>query len=497
MLRIISIDLGTTNIKGAFIEFSDSSMNVNIVEQVNIKQRHIEDKAGGIYEHDPRYILNNIENIIRHLSFSHGKPDAVVFSSYLFSALFMTSMGEYRSNIITWVDERSRVVLDEISRYGVELYRRTGCPPLHIYSLPKILYFKKIYPLIISNNCYILDSKSFLMNYFVGYPVTDYSTASGTYQLLNIHKLHWDDLALEVAGIDEKQLPILREGDFSDYMRTDIVLKTGTAEKTPVVLGLYDGAAMIYGLTGGRDRIAVVNIGTSGMIRSVSNTPVIDESGYMRFQTYYFYRNTWIPGGGINNAGIVLNYIADLLGTNIENIVKNLEEYSSEVYRDEKMLEDAPYVIPLLYNERIPHLSGMGLNIIGLKPTTRLNSLLGSIIEGIVFLLSLFTESLEENNIVFNEVRLAGKIASIQLTPLMISNILSKPVKYTDIPDVSHIGNALIVLSSLNYTSRKNIEELIENNYIKHGVNPSPGLATILGRRRAFMKELVKRLLHV
>ncbi|MEL9908731.1 MAG: gluconokinase [Desulfurococcus sp.] len=497
MLRIISIDLGTTNIKGAFIEFSDSSMNVNIVEQVNIKQRHIEDKAGGIYEHDPRYILSNIENIIRHLSFSHGKPDAVVFSSYLFSALFMTSMGEYKSNIITWVDERSKVVLYEISRYGAELYRRTGCPPLHIYSLPKILYFKKMHPSIISNDCYILDSKSFLMNYFVGYPVTDYSTASGTYQLLNIRKLRWDDLALEIAGIDEKQLPILREGDFSDYMRTGIALKTGITEKTPVVLGLYDGAAMIYGLTGGRDRIAVVNIGTSGMIRSISDTPVIDESGYMRFQTYYFYRNTWIPGGGINNAGIVLNYIADLLGMNMENIVKNLEEYSSEVYRDEKILEDAPYVIPLLYDERIPHLSGMGLNIIGLKPTARLSSLLGSIIEGIVFLLSLFTESLEENNIVFNEVRLAGKIASISLTPLMISNMFSKPVRYTDIPDVSHIGNALIVLSSLNYASRKNIEELIENNYMKHGVNPSPGLATILGRRRAFMKEFVKRLLPV
>ncbi|WP_338084909.1 TRAP transporter large permease subunit [Desulfurococcus amylolyticus] len=68
-------------------------MDINIVEQVNIRQKHVEDKVGGIYEHDPRYILSNIEDIIRYLSSSHGKPDAIVFSSYLFSTLFMTSMG--------------------------------------------------------------------------------------------------------------------------------------------------------------------------------------------------------------------------------------------------------------------------------------------------------------------------------------------------------------------------------------------------------------------
>ncbi|WP_276813715.1 TRAP transporter large permease [Desulfurococcus amylolyticus] len=92
-------------------------MDINIVEQVNIRQKHVEDKVGGIHEHDPRYILSNIEDIIRHLSSSHGKPDAIVFSSYLFSTLFMTSMGVYLFVLMGTVFEKAgltEVIVDAL-----------------------------------------------------------------------------------------------------------------------------------------------------------------------------------------------------------------------------------------------------------------------------------------------------------------------------------------------------------------------------------------------
>jgi len=92
-------------------------MDINIVEQVNIRQKHVEDKVGGIHEHDPRYILSNIEDIIRHLSSSHGKPDVIVFSSYLFSTLFMTSMGVYLFVLMGTVFEKAgltEVIVDAL-----------------------------------------------------------------------------------------------------------------------------------------------------------------------------------------------------------------------------------------------------------------------------------------------------------------------------------------------------------------------------------------------
>uniref|UniRef100_A0A7C2V8X8 Carbohydrate kinase n=1 Tax=Ignisphaera aggregans TaxID=334771 RepID=A0A7C2V8X8_9CREN len=474
MLKIISIDVGTTKIKGAMISIDEhGDGKPAIIESVDADQ-YVVRVTPEAHENSPNYILDTMKKIIAHFTRVHGKPDALSFSSYLFTMTLADDRGEYISNVITWLDERPKKILDEIKPYAKEIYRRTGVPPIYIYSLPKILYLRRYNPELLKRARYFLDSKSMITLHFLGYPITDYSTASGTYQMLNISKVWWDDLALQLAGIDEKMLPELAEGDHVEYVRSSIAREIGIEEKTPLVLSLYDGGSMIYALTGRSPGIGVVNLGTSAMIRVVHDKPIVDDADKMRFNAYYFYKRTWIPGGSTNNAGIALEYATKLLNMEGPSAFELLYKLKVEDLTSRK---PRPYVLPLLYPERIPFIGkDLGMSIIGIKTfNCTATDILISTLEGIIILLWLFADAMKENSIDFKEVRAGGSITKIPLTLEILAGVLNRPVSSLDTPHISHIGNSAMALDALDPKEgakfRKSIEAMATNNTIKPNAN--------------------------
>lgn len=477
-MRVASVDVGTTNIKGSLIDVDESSGELSVLEAVNVRQVVVGEERGA-HEHEPRYVLRTMEEVIAHLVRSYGKPDCVVVSSYLFSVV-ATRDGEHVTRIITWLDERSREVLDELGPSRDEIYLRSGCPPLPIYALPKVLFLKKRKPELFSGKTKLLDSKSFIMNHLIGYPITDYSTASGTYQLLNVRTLEWDDFLLSLAGVDETLLPEVAEGDHVDRVHPRFANAAGVDEGTPVVLGFYDGGSMIYALSGGRGNVAVVNLGTSGMVRVTHGSPIIDDPGLMRFQTYYLYRGAWIPGGGVSNVGVVLEYMGKLLDVDAQN----LPEVASRWSLEKLLTGDRPIVIPLLHPERIPGLdAGLGASIVGLKPDHSREDVLLATMEGVALVLSLLAEAMREKGIRIDEVKLAGKVATLGAMPHIIANVLSATTTIPEVPDVGHAGNALIGLERLEPQLARLARSRMES---------SPRLTRVTPRRE--LEELYSRL---
>jgi len=459
-LNIISVDVGTTNVKVAKVNVSKES--IKIVDQVNIRvpAEKPERKA---YEHNPHVLFNLISKAIKHLS--SGEVDALAFTVYLFGLIHMDKHMKPLSNIITWLDERPIEVLKVLEPYRNELYLRTGCPVLHIYALPKILWFKKHKRELFEKTRYFLDAKSFIMHTFSGEIVSDLSTASGTYQLLNIHNLKWDDLALEIAGVSEDQLPNVVEGTYAATLKEGIAKELGLDSKTPVITGLYDSASMIYGLTLEKENLGVVNIGTSAMLRAITNMPVIDRPNLMRFQTYYFINRKWIGGGGISNAGVVLDYLRNLF-----NIELGKTEFYTWLFSEigKKTENKGLLFIPMIYAERLPLLqTTIGGSIVGLTQEVDSIDIFKAAIEGTLFLLKRISDGLIENGVSYHKVIVGGKIAQYPPVQKMLANILNKEIIYCGIPDVSHIGNTLITLKSLKTHSDKEItylhEEIMKN----------------------------------
>ncbi|MEM1644719.1 MAG: FGGY family carbohydrate kinase [Ignisphaera sp.] len=492
MMKIISIDVGTSKIKGAFIKLGEEGLN--IIETIE-EDQHIIRPTLESHEHSPVVVLDTIKSIIKHLSLRE-KPDVLVFSSYLFALTLANSKGEYLSNTITWLDERPQKVINLLKPYAKELYKRTGVPPIYIFSLPKILYLKKYCPDLISKVKYFLDSKSVITFYFLGYPVTDYSTASGTYQMLNISTLKWDDLAFELTGLDDSMLPELKEGDYVGEVRSSVAQELNLDKKTPIVLGFYDGGSMIYALTKSISGIGVANIGTSAMVRVVHRAPLVDDLDKMRFNTYYFYRGTWIPGGSTNNAGVVLDYMVKMLNIDLERAFNILDSMGLDHLLAKK---PRPYVLPLLYPERIPVIGrDLGLSIIGVKTFNYgPGELMLSTLEGIIILLSIFVEALKEKGIDMVELRAGGRVVSIPLTRVILAGVLSKPVSYLDTPHVVHIGNAAIATDTLNPPLGKVVRKYIEENITKNRVEPLSNIVEFYSEVKTKVKKYLELLYSI
>jgi gluconokinase len=482
-VRIVSIDVGTSYIKAASTEFNEQDKTLITLSTVNVRQQAVTD--GLVHEHMPSYVLGEVVKLVKHLVRTSGVPDVLVFSVYLFSAVLLTRSGEFVSNIITWLDRRSESSLDYVLRNAEDIYMRTGCPPLYIYTLPKILYMLRVNPEVVRSSL-IADAKSLIMSYFTGEVVTDYSTASGTYQLMNIWNLKWDDYVLSIVGLDESQLPRLEEGDYVTWVEPGIASTMGIPEKTPVVLGLFDGGSMIFGLSGGTRSVGVVNMGTSSMLRVNSPSPVIDKSS-MSIQSYYLYRNTWIPGLGLNNCGIVLEYLAGTLGLTVEQLVEKAREVSPENYAEAQ----TPLIIPLLYPERHPQLSkSTGVWIAGMREGLNVPLLVCSTLEGLVLLLRFVDELLGASGARYESVVAGGKVTQIPIVREMLASALEKNVHFSEIPDATHFGNSTLAMLALNAIKVNELSLLLEK-FTKEIKTPNLKLSEKLRRNYGFFKKLL------
>ncbi|MEM2206494.1 MAG: FGGY family carbohydrate kinase [Sulfolobales archaeon] len=456
---IASIDLGTTHVKVALLNFNEREESLTVIKSLNLRIVPIRPEPSA-YEHDPKEVLATIKQLVRDVC-RGVRVDAIVLTTYLFGLVLTDAEMRPITNIITWLDERPYEVLRELQPFSKELYVRTGCPHLHVYTLPKLLWLRRRAPSTLREAKYFIDAKALLMNFLTGSNITDLSSASGTYQMLNIRSLKWDELPLSLAGIDESSLPEVREGYYSEHIKTRLAYELGIDGEVPVVLGVYDGASMIYGLTGGASGLGVINMGSSAMIRALVQEPIIDSPQLMRFQTYYLIDHAWLAGGAISNGGIVVEHLIRLLydvqPDDVGAYSRVLSSLSITGKRPQTLIS-----IPLLYPERLPINPARRVSIVGLDITTKKEDIILSAIEGVIMLLALLYRAMEENGISVSEVRVGGKLTEYPLIRKLIASILGKEVVYSGFVDASHLGNLLLLLRSLKHASAKEVRELCE-----------------------------------
>jgi len=462
---ILSVDIGTTNIKAALVSEGGS------IVRLHREKLPLITADDGRAEHSPQVVYNCFTSIVRDLVKGYGSSvRALVISSYVSSVVLLDRGGRELSNLITWLDRRTvktlETVKDSVDMY--ELYKRTGCPPLYMYPLMKLLWLQRDGPELLKHSGYVLDSKSYIIFKLINEPYIDLSTASAT-QLLNIHSLRWDDLALSIAGIDEGKLPKLVEGDVVlGNIPASKALEMGLGDDVVLVLSVYDGAAFIAGLGGLDEGVGSSHIGTSAMLRVPSGKPVIDHEG-MELQSYYLCRGIWIPGGAIGNAGIVLEWLSSkVCRADVNELMNSLQAV--------KLTRNFPLSIPLLSPERFPKLTKcVGLLTYGLTLEDDLHKLAYSLLLGSLFLLRRFSDLIARHGINIREVRVGGGVAQSDLILKLLANVLKVPVlRPKELTDAGLIGNTVFALKALGYyNSLKKAYESLNLQF--EGFTPSYG----------------------
>ncbi|MEZ0345915.1 MAG: gluconokinase [Infirmifilum sp.] len=494
-MPFLAADLGTTTLKIGIVD-----ENLNFLHFLS-KEVPIIRKEAGAAEHDPEGLLHLFLDLSRRvLSEVNTEISGIVLSGYLFGLVALDSNGTPLTGIMTWLDRRPVEVLEEIylKLPPSLVYQRTGCPPLFIYQLPKIFWIAKRKPLLYNKTACFLDAKGYLIYRLTGRRIMEKSSASGS-QLMNLQTTEWDEELIGELGLEVNKLPELVEPiDIIGELDNEIANLLGLKSSVPVIPGIFDGGSVTVGEGALNESIGSSHLSTSTMIRVASKYPVIDRSGKMRFQTYYAFKGVWLPGGALNNAGIVLRWYRDTFGA-LEKIVSEdtgLDIFELLTFEAQQAPpgSDGLVFLPFLSGERIPEFGNSASAVLfGLRENHTNRHVIRSFMEGIAFNLKTVKEALEENSLKINELRITGGGAKSDLWLQIISDVLEIPVHRVYALDAALAGATIIGMKALGKID--DIREYSARN-VKIGKSFAPNEDNIKTYRRSYRiyKELLNQI---
>jgi len=427
---LLAVDIGTTNVKGAIFppEGSPASASKRISLEI--------DSALGTAEQDPEEIAQAVFSVIKELASKvHGRVGAVAFSSQMHALGTLSRSGRPKTKLLTYFDTRAAPLAREVEKVGYELYLETGCPPLHVYPLAKILYLKSR-GAVESGDRFLLSAKDYVLLKLTGEHVLDLPTASGS-QLLDVKRLRWSGLALSLAGLDESSLPRLVEGEEPLPVTREAAEQLGLPSGTPVYPGVSDAAANQLGVGATREGELAVNLGTSAAVRALSEQTIFDDER-MRFFVYYAGKGRWLIGGAVNNGGIVLEWLAS-------NFLQAEVEYArlaSAPLGDllDRVISSSPpgarglVVLPFLAGgERFPVRSSAARGLIyGLSLAITRADIARAMLEGVAFTLRwIYSAMLERGVKKARLLRVGGGAASLRSWRQILADVFEASVCYS------------------------------------------------------------------
>lgn len=437
MALTLAIDMGTTNLKAGLIDEQGEILSVcsSAIKTIS--------REPGEAEHDPEELKQLVISLCKKIIKDSGRSDVefIIASTYHFGLMMLDEQRKPLTGITLLTDTRSQLTFsDFVSAYaGEDIYHKTGCPFIGQYLLPRLFYFSKEKKELFKKAKYFYDSKSFLFEWLTGEWVTDISTATAT-QAFNVHNFHWDQGILSKINLSSDQFPPSLDGTtFLAPLKKDICELLGLKKKVKVVLGVYDGAVLGYGLSGLNQDTGIINIGTSAMLRMPCQNPVYDKNENKRIQAYALNKKIFLNGGALNNAALPLDWMRN-------NFFEfDLQNESLLHIANEPPLISLPYLTGERDSKTGPFASGVFFGI--RRNHTRID-FVRSVLEGVAYSMRYIYDALIENELQVKEIRMGGGGVNIKLWPQIFADVLGVPVSIPSGKEISLVGNAMLAFTA-------------------------------------------------
>ncbi|MCS6829301.1 MAG: gluconokinase [Armatimonadota bacterium] len=438
---ILSVDVGTTNIKAGVVEASGH------VLQVAQQELPLARDENGKAEHDPQLLWDTFCAVARRVSSGYSsRIGALVLSAYQLSLLAVDERGEPLTAIITLLDTRPQQTYPQLLERmdARQLYQRTGCPPLFHYPLSKIFWLKTNHPHLFEKARWFVGAKDYLIYRLSGQWVTEASLGTAT-QLMNLYTLQWDEVALDVLGLPPAKLPTPVEANsVLAVLPSSMCAQLGVAEGCRLVPGVYDGGAVAIGIGALLGGTGAVNLGTTAMLRVALSEPVLDSDPAMRLQTCYLACGRWFPGGAINNAGVTLRWLRD----NVLHIDYEAMNHEASGVCDTAGL----FFLPFLSGERNPQIGNAASGVFfGLRGYHTRGHIVRATMEGVCFALRIVYDALQQNGVAPQEIRIGGGGSRSPLWMQTMANVLGVPLQVSQVDEPGLVGSAILGYSALGF----------------------------------------------
>ncbi len=218
---------------------------------------------------------------------------------------------------IYWTDTRSieeKKFLE--ANYGDEIFNKCKHKVDTIWSLPEVLYAKKILGDDYKKVKKILFAKDYVRHLFTGDYVTDYIEAEGS-MFFDFDTLDWDEKLLSLIDFKKEDMPkIVGPLDQVGVVNEKASLDSGLKVGTKVICGSTDTAMEVFASGGLNVGDMTLKLATAGRICVVSNNYFADKNiiNYSHLKKGYFY-----PGSATKSCASSLRWFRDNFGGDFDS----------------------------------------------------------------------------------------------------------------------------------------------------------------------------------
>ena len=455
MDTLLGIDLGTTGVKAALFAADDGHVLASAFFEYPLSH-----PQPGWAEQNPADWWNATVSAIRACmadarlySVEPRDVRGVGLSGQMHGVVLLDELDTVLRPCIIWADQRSDAQCRWITeRVGAaRLIELVSNPALTGFSAPKLLWVRDNEPEIFSRVKTMLLPKDYIRYRLTGVKGMEISDAAGTC-LLDVKHGRWSGEVLAALELDPALLPPVIPADaVAGTITGEVAMLTELMAGTPVAGGGADNACGAVGNGVVQSGLALVSIGTSGVVLAHADTPQVDTSGPVpRVHTFnHAVPNAWYLMGVTQGAGLSLRWVRDNIG-----LPESTMERWAGVDAYELLSKEAEFVpagseglifLPYLQGERTPHLDPYARGgWIGLTASHSRRHLVRSVLEGVAFSLKDCFGIIREQGLPIEQVRATGGGAKSPLWRQIIADILGVELVTTNATEGPAFGAALL-----------------------------------------------------
>src|SRR6266496_109317 len=487
MQALLGVDLGTTGVKAALFAAEDGHVISWAFVDYPLMHPH-----PGWAEQDPEDWWQATISAIRSClaaGMHHGVAPTDVrgvgLSGQMHGVVLLDEEYKVLRPCIIWADQRS----DAQCRWMTEkvgasrLIEYVSNPALPGFSAPKALWVRDNEPEIFAQTRTIILPKDYIRFRLTGVMAMEISDAAGTC-LLDVKHGSWSQEVLHAIGFDSSLLPPVVAADAVCGAITDEVEQlTGLLAGTPVAGGGADNACGAVGNGVVRPGLALVSIGTSGVLLAYAASPQVDVSGPVpRVHTFnHAVPQAWYLMGVTQGAGLSLRWVRDNIG-----LPEHALEHWTGLDAYELLTKEAAGVspgsdgllfLPYLQGERTPHLDAYARGgWIGLTASHNRRHLVRAVFEGVAFSLKDCFAIIGEQGLRIDQMRAIGGGAKSPLWRQIIADVLGAELVLTNATEGPAFGAAL--LAGVASGVYKSVQEACERTvHVTQHTAPRPEVA--------------------
>jgi len=487
MQALLGIDLGTTGVKAALFAMDDGHVLADAFFDYPLYHPH-----PGWAEQDPAEWWQATISAIRaclSAAASHGIQPADVrgigLSGQMHGVVLLDEQRHVLRPCIIWADQRS----DAQSRWITEkvgaskLIEYVSNPALTGFSAPKLLWIRDNEPEIFARARTMLLPKDYIRYLLTGVIAMEISDAAGTC-LLDVKHEVWSQEVVQALELDPELLPPVVPADaVSGKITSEVAALTGLVAGTPVAGGGADNACGAVGNGVVSPGLALVSVGTSGIVLAYSDTPQVDTSGPVpRVHTFnHAVPHAWYLMGVTQGAGLSLHWVRDNIGLPERALERwtGLDAYELLAQEAQSVPpgSDGLVFLPYLQGERTPHLDAYARGgWIGLTASHDRRHLVRSVLEGVAFSLKDCFAIIGEQGLRIDQMRATGGGAKSPLWRQIIADVLGAELVLTNATEGPAFGAAL--LAGVASGVYKSVQEACERTvHVTQHTAPRPEVA--------------------